>query len=175
LTGSAPVKFSSKAKGLCFLVLLVPCVAAVICAVAWIVFLSLGGTRSEGVIADEFLNALLRGDADRAGQYLTTDLKATVARECPNGSVVECVADLVSSWGELEGISFALGSGSTDTVLFHTSWSELSRSINVVVIMEIEDDKWAVAGWRGFVPFEDGNVGVDLLRGSRLDNQFPAP
>ena len=121
-----------------------------------------------------FLNALLTGDEYVAQQYLSPELKNIAESQCPGGRITACAANLISpEWGEFEEeIVFILGSASPVARLFYARWSESWEPIAIVVLHASEDDN-TVIGWRGFVPVEDENAAVDLLRGVRMDNHFP--
>ncbi|MCZ7545225.1 MAG: hypothetical protein M5R40_17630 [Anaerolineae bacterium] len=124
-----------------------------------------------------FLTELLEGREDAALDYLGLGLRGAVHSECPNGSLMSCVEQVIpAQWGDIEEILFVVGSGSRNTLLFHTRWGNLDYGVvSIVLIMDEEHGKWVVEGWRGFVLSEGEEADSQLLRGIRHDNEFPKP
>jgi hypothetical protein len=143
--------------------------------VAVVVYPLMFGSRSDAQIAQSFLTELLEGDTEAAANYLSTDLKGIVADECPDSSVVRCVEGAISpAWGSLEEVYFGIGSGSGNTILFYTAWSNLSSQlVAVAIMMGMENNTWVVTGWRGFIVSQGEDFDSGFLRGTRHDNEFP--
>ena len=125
--------------------------------------------------ASAFLTDLLQGKGESAESLLSSGVRTLVETDCPEGSLVRCVDSVISpEWGQFEEARFGVGSGSRNTVLFYTFWTGLeAEAVTVVIMMDMENDRWAVIGWRGFVESQGEDFDSGLLRGTRHDNEFP--
>jgi hypothetical protein len=122
-----------------------------------------------------FLTALLRKDDNTAINYASSNLLAEASTSCPDGLLTNCVIQQINEWGELTEVHFAVGSGSRNTSLYHTFWSNLNAPVSIVIISSEIDGVWQVNGWRGFIPFESESLDSQLLRGIRSYNLFTVP
>lgn len=141
----------------------------------FIVCLVVLNRRNESTTAKAFLSDLLSANTV-SNSYLSEELNEIVQNQCVDSTIIGCSAKLISpSWDEFTDVHFVIGSGSDNSILFHTIWSDIDDPISVVVVMTIENDKWVVEGWRGFTVWESENEDARLLRGLRRDNEFPPP
>jgi hypothetical protein len=122
-------------------------------------------------VAGHFLAALLEHRSEGADEYLSSHARIMAKATCPNGIVTGCADQFVkSAWGKFDRIDYLIAtpnSESTWTVLFLTIWSDPKvDTVSVAVTTKLENQKWVVTGWRGFVEGTHYN-GTDRI------NEFP--
>jgi hypothetical protein len=106
--------------------------------------------------AQAFVDAAARGDDSAANGYLSDDLQAYVAANCPDGSVSACVAAYIPpEWGAYQSIVFrrATPDGAGWHVDLIGTWAEERGFSGVCVYANMQQDgdgAWKVQRWAGF-------------------------
>ncbi|HUN08664.1 MAG TPA: hypothetical protein PLQ56_18800 [Aggregatilineales bacterium] len=141
--------------------------AVVICVLA---FSNPWAAQTRG---EMFILHLLAGRELEAHDMAASSLTSLAKTTCPDGKLHECATrNLLTDWGALREIRFAIGSAQYNSELFHLFFTGLDTPISVVLVYSDGGAKSAVEGWRGFVPSEGEETDRDLLDG-RLDvNHF---
>jgi hypothetical protein len=139
------------------LILLIAAIAAVVTAVVLVTLaLTPGGTEPAFAAAEAFVRAAGRGDDAAASAFLTDDLRAYVAANCPNGSIAACVASYTPpEWGGLFSIGLrrAARDGDAWNVELIGIYERDRGNTGVCVYTRVvpDGDAWRIAAWAGFV------------------------
>ncbi|MBE2268178.1 MAG: hypothetical protein IAE80_08080 [Anaerolinea sp.] len=104
-----------------------------------------------------FMDAAGRGDDAAASAYLSADMQAYVAANCPNGSASACVDQFTPpEWGNLIKAVFrrATPDGQNWNVDLIATYEFGTGFSGVCIYHRMEQDDsgaWQVAGWAGFI------------------------
>jgi len=129
---------------------------------------------------ENFVEALLNEDEEKAFEYLSQEAQLFTQENCPDGQITSCAKDYISpEWGDFENTVYFLQGDPANhenddySAVFTTFWE--NGRVSIVVDMVNEDGDWVVTSWRGFIISHDENLDASLLRGNNLMNQFPPP
>lgn len=115
-----------------------------------------GETNPAYAAALAFVDAAANGDDAAANAYLSDELQAYVAANCPDGNVSACVeAYTPTEWGAYQSIVFRRASpdGNGWHVDLIGTWAEDRGFSGVCVYVNMQDDAdgaWKVQRWAGF-------------------------
>lgn len=104
-----------------------------------------------------FMNAAGKGDDETATPYLSDELQAYVAANCPNGSVSACVdAYTPPEWGDLISAVYrrATPDGDAWNVDLISTYERDRGASGVCIFHRMETDdsgNWRVTEWAGFL------------------------
>lgn len=132
-------------------------VASVILVIVITLALTPSNTHPAFAAATAFMNAAGSGDDATAESYLSPELLAYVAANCPNGSVSACIASYTpSEWGKLIKAVFrrATPDGQNWNVDLIATYEFGTGFSGVCIYHRMEQDDsgaWQVAGWAGFI------------------------
>jgi hypothetical protein len=148
-----------KISPLVFVVVILVVIVAIVVAT---LFFTPAETNPAFAAAIAFVDAAARGDDATAESYLSEELRAWVAANCPDGSVSACIASYIPpEWGAYQSMVFRRSAPDGDgyNVDLIGTW-ELDRGFSGVCVytnMQQEDDAWKVQRWAGFVWCGDPN------------------
>jgi hypothetical protein len=106
--------------------------------------------------AINFARAAASGDEPAAVAYLSPDLQAYVAANCPDGTVSGCVADYIpDEWGGYRGLEFrrAMPDGNGYHIDLIGFWEQDRGFSGVCVYLNVQPDGaggWQVTRWAGW-------------------------
>jgi len=116
-----------------------------------------GSTEPAFAAAVAFMDAAGKGDDAAAEAFLSPDMLAYVAANCPNGSVSACVDQFTPpEWGDLLSAVFrrAIPDGTNWNVDLIATYQFGTGFSGVCIYHRMEQNDsgaWKVAGWAGFI------------------------
>ncbi len=150
-------------------------VASVILVIVITLALTPSNTHPAFAAATAFMNAAGSGDDATAESYLSPELVAYVAANCPNGSVSACIASYTpSEWGNLIKAVFrrAIPDGNSawdvDLIATYEFGTGFSGVCSYYRVEQESPDVWKVVAWAGFI-----HCGEDASRNMATNPDTP--
>lgn len=139
------------------------------------------GTNPAYAVAETFIKSAGKGDDATALTALSPELQAWVAQNCPEGSVSRCIDDYTpADWGAFLNAVFrrAQPDGRDAwNILFLATYAENQGFSGVCIYARterIEDEKWHVTAWSGWMSCDLPNAGLSsLISDSSVPNRAP--
>lgn len=135
-----------------------------------------GSTHPAFAAAVNFMNAAGKGDDAAALPYLTPELQAYVAENCPTGSVSACIDGYTPpEWGALVSAVFRRAAPNSDSwnVEVIATYAADTGASGVCAFFRVEPDAsgaWFVAEWAGFVHCSEAR---DMATNPDTPNRVP--